>query len=151
MNISNLDIDLNQRKQDLEEKNNNQRNYKKSFFIQFNNNLSLKLSSEKSNNTYSYILALCSKLFLSKNKKDLIKENYAVNEPISEEVDSDSKTPNNSKYKISLEENITKYSTKEKNSDRNKKFIDDSEENSYTDDLKKNNENKNGKNKYLKK
>ena len=151
LNISNLDIDLNQIDQDLEERNNIQQNYKKSSFIQFNNNLSLKLATEKSNNTPSYILALYPKLFLSKNKKDLIKENYAVNEPIFEEVDSDSKTPRNSKYKISLEENITKYTTKDKNSDRNKKYQDDSEQNTYEDEYKKSNENKNSKNKNLKK
>ena len=151
LNISNLEIDLNQIDQDLEEKNNTKQNYKKSSFIQFNNNLSLKLAKEKLNNTPSYILALCPKLLLTKNKKDLIKENYAVNEPISEEVDSDSKTPRNSKYKITLEENITKYTTKDKNSDRYKKFIDDSIENSCEEVYKKSNENKNSKNKNMKK
>ena len=85
--LSNLDIDLNQMNEDIEEKN-IQKNYKNSF-IQFNNNLSLKLAAEKSNNTPSYMLALCPKLMLTKNKKDLIKESYAVNEPISEEIDSD--------------------------------------------------------------
>ena len=158
LNISDLDIDLNQINQDLEERNVNQNN-KKSSFIQFNNNLSLKIASEKSNNTPSYMLALCPKLFLTKNKKDLIKENYAVNEPISEEVDSDSKTPKNSKYKISLEENNTKYSTKDKNSDRNKKYQEyDSEDISYDEEYKKNvttiennEEIRNSKNKYLKK
>ena len=138
LNISDLDIDLNKINQDLDEKNIEQ-SYKKSSFIQFNNNLSLKLASEKSNNTPSYMLALCPKLFLTKNKKDLIKENYAVNEPITEEVDSDSKTPRTSKYKISLEENNTKYSTKDKNSDRNKKFQEiDSEDISFDDEYKKN-------------
>ena len=138
LNISDLDIDLNKINQDLDEKD-IQQSYKKSSFIQFNNNLSLKLASEKSNNTPSYMLALCPKLFLTKNKKDLIKENYAVNEPITEEVDSDSKTPRTSKYKISLEENNTKYSTKDKNSDRNKKFQEiDSEDISFDDEYKKN-------------
>ena len=138
LNISDLDIDLNQMNQDLEERN-LQQNYKKSSFIQFNNNLSLQLATEKSNNTPSYMLALCPKLFLTKNKKDLIKENYAVNEPISEEVDSDSKTPKNSIYKISFEENNTKYSTKDKNSDRNKKYQEfDSEDVSNDEENKKN-------------
>ncbi len=138
LNISDLDIDLNQMNQDLEERN-LQQNYKKSSFIQFNNNLSLQLATEKSNNTPSYMLALCPKLFLTKNKKDLIKENYAVNEPISEEVDSDSKTPKNSIYKISFGENNTKYSTKDKNSDRNKKYQEfDSEDVSNDEENKKN-------------
>ena len=136
LNISNLDIDLDQMNENIDEKN-IQKNYKNSF-IQFNNNLSLKLAAEKSNNTPSYMLALCPKLMLTKNKKDLIKESYAVNEPISEEIDSDSKTP---KHKYSIEENYnTKYSTKEKNSDRNinKKFHEfDSEDNTFEEDYKK--------------
>ena len=138
LNISNLDIDINQIDEELEERNIQKNN--KNSFIQFNNNLSLKLAAEKSNNTPSYMLALCPKLFLTKNKKDLIKENYAVNEPISEEVDSDSKTPRQSKIKYSLEENNTKYTTKEKYSDRNnKKFQEyDSENISFDVEDKKN-------------
>ena len=139
LNISNLDIEINQIDEELEERN-IQKNHKNSF-IQFNNNLSLKLAAEKSkNNTPSYMLALCPKLFLTKNKKDLIKENYAVNEPISEEVDSDSKTPKQSKIKYSLEENNTKYTTKDKYSDRNnKKFHEfDSEDISFDAEDKRN-------------
>ena len=64
LNISDLDIDLNQINQDLEERN-IQQSYKKSSFIQFNNNLSLKLASEKSNNTPSYMLALCPRYVLN--------------------------------------------------------------------------------------
>ena len=148
LNISNLDIDIEDIDDDLDELNpkielnsfpitTSHPNYKKSF-IQFNNNLSLKIASEKTKNTPSYMLALCPKLFLGENKKKLIQENYAVNEPISEEIDSESITPRNSKYKYSLEEK-TKYSTKDKNSDRNKKILDnDSEDLSYEEDFKKN-------------
>ena len=49
LNISNLDVDLNQIEEDLEEKNTH-KIYKNSF-IQFNNNLSLKLAAEKAKNT----------------------------------------------------------------------------------------------------
>ena len=148
LNISNLDIDIEDIDDDLDELNpkielnsfpitTSHPNYKKSF-IQFNNNLSLKIASEKTKNTPSYMLALCPKLFLGENKKKLIQENYAVNEHISEEIDSESITPRNSKYKYSLEEK-TKYSTKDKNSDRNKKILDnDSEDLSYEEDFKKN-------------
>ena len=156
LNISNLDVDLNQIEEDLEEKNTH-KIYKNSF-IQFNNNLSLKLAAEKAKNTSSYMLALCPKLFLTKNKKDFIKENYSVNEPISEEVDSDSKTPKN-KYSF-FEENNTKYSTKDKYSERNNKNNQDfeSDDNSSNDNYRKNtlnneinNEKKNNRNTYIKK
>ena len=49
------------------------------------------------------MLALCPKLFLGENKKKLIQENYAVNEPISEEIDSESITPRN--WKINFKKN----------------------------------------------
>jgi hypothetical protein len=83
-------------------------------------------------------LALYPKLFLTKKIKDIIKENYEVKEPIFEEVDSYSKTPKTSKNKISFEENNTKYSTKDKNSDRNKNYQDfKTQDNSYNEDTKK--------------
>ena len=83
-------------------------------------------------------MALYPKLFLTKKIKDIIKENYEVKEPIFEEVDSYSKTPKTSKNKISFEENNTKYSTKDKNSDRNKNYQDfKTQDNSYNEDTKK--------------
>ena len=94
--------------------------------------------SSKNRITPSYKLALYPKLFLTKKIKDIIKENYEVKEPIFEEVDSYSKTPKTSKNKISFEENNTKYSTKDKNSDRNKNYQDfKTEDNSYNEDTKK--------------
>ena len=136
LNISNLDNDLDQIDEELEEINIQQ--YPVKSFIQFNNNLSLKLSLKKSRITPSYKLALYPKLFLTKKIKDIIKENYEVKEPIFEEVDSYSKTPKTSKNKISFEENNTKYSTKDKNSDRNKNYQDfKTEDNSYNEDTKK--------------
>ena len=68
------------------------------------------------------MLALCPKLYMGFNKKKIIKENYAVNDAISEEMDSDTLTPKNSKNKNSIEEKNTKYSTKEKYSDINMKM-----------------------------
>ena len=136
LNISNLDNDFDQIDEELEEINIQQ--YPVKSFIQFNNNLSLKLSLKKSRITPSYKLALYPKLFLTKKIKDIIKENYEVKEPIFEEVDSYSKTPKTSKNKISFEENNTKYSTKDKNSDRNKNYQDfKTEDNSYNEDTKK--------------
>ena len=141
LNISNLEIDIEQMNEETnkesKQKNeipvkNIQKNYKS--FIQFNNNLSFKLAVEKSKNTPSYILALCPNLFRGINKKKIIKENYAVNDAISEEMDSDTLTPKNSKNKNSFDEKNTKYSTKEKNSDRNKKPQEfESEDGSYDD------------------
>jgi hypothetical protein len=53
---------------------------------------------------------------MGQNKKKMIKENYEVNDAISEEMESDTLTPKNSKNKITLEGKNTKNSTKEKNS-----------------------------------
>ena len=128
LNISNLEIDIEHMNDETDEDHNSKienpiRNIHQNFksFIQFNNNLSFKLAAEKSKNTPSYMLALCPKLYMGFNKKKIIKENYAVNDAISEEMDSDTLTPKNSKNRNSIEEKNTKYSTKEKYSDRNKK------------------------------
>ena len=157
LNISNLEIDIDQMNDEVDEDNSPKneiqiksihKNYKS--FIQFNNNLSFKLAVEKSKNTPSYILALCPNLFKGLNKKKIIKENYAVNDAISEEMDSDTLTPKNSKNKNSFDEKNTKYSTKEKNSDRNKKPQDfESEDGSYEENKKNiyNNSNSERKNK----
>ena len=140
LNISNLEIDIETINDKLEEEQQSSkidspiRNFDHTFksFIQFNNNLSFKLAAEKAKNTPSYMLALCPKLYMGFNKKKIIKENYAVNDAISEEMDSDTLTPKNSKNKNSIEEKNTKYSTKEKYSDRNKKQNEfESEDGSY--------------------
>jgi hypothetical protein len=140
LNISNLEIDIENINDKAEEEANSSKsenpitNIHQSFnsFIQFNNNLSFKLAAEKTKNTPSYMLALCPKLYMGLNKKKIIKENYAVNDAISEEMDSDTLTPKNSKNKNSIEEKNTKYSTKEKYSDRNKKQNEfESEDGSY--------------------
>ena len=149
LNISNLDIDVDQMNDEIGEESNSKNelplqlnninnHYNFKSFIQFNNNLSIKLAAEKSKNTPSYLLALCPKLYMGYNKKNKIIENYAVNDAISEEMESDTLTPKNSKTKNSFEEKNTKYSTKEKNSDRNKKpqMELDSEEGSYEEDKK---------------
>ena len=162
LNISNLDIDVDQMNDEIGEESNSRNelplqlnninnHYNFKSFIQFNNNLSIKLAAEKSKNTPSYLLALCPKLYMGYNKKNKIIENYAVNDAISEEMESDTLTPKNSKTKNSFEEKNTKYSTKEKNSDRNKKqqMELDSEEGSYEEDKKTiyNNSNSERKNK----
>ena len=139
LNISNLDIDIKQIDEDSDEKN--QTNTQTNSFIQLNNNLSLKLAVEKTQYAPSYVLALYPKIFLKKKIKDLIKQNYAVKEPIFEEIDSDSKTPKQSKNKYSflVENNNTKYTTKDKNSEKNNKKIQDfdSEENTSENEYKK--------------
>ena len=144
INISNLEIDIEQMNDEVSEDCNkkseipitNVHQQSKSF-IQFNNNLSFKLAAEKSKNTPSYMLALCPKLFMGQNKKKMIKENYEVNDAISEEMESDTLTPKNSKNKITLEGKNTKNSTKEKNSERNKKPHEyESEDLSYEEDKK---------------
>ena len=157
LNISNLDVDIEQMNDEVIEENNSKneiqiRNINKNYksFIQFNNNLSIKLAAEKSKNTPSYLLALCPKLYMGFNKKNKIIDNYAVNDAISEEMESDTLTPKNSKTKNSFEDKNTKYSTKEKNSDRNKKQKEiESEEGSYEEDKKNiyNNSNPERKNK----
>ena len=144
INISNLEIDIEQMNDEVSEDCikkseipiTNVHPQNKSF-IQFNNNLSFKLAAEKSKSTPSYMLALCPKLFMGQNKKNKIKENYEVNDAISEEMESDTLTPKNSKNKITIEEKNTKNSTKEKNTDRNKKPHEyESEDISYEEDKK---------------
>jgi hypothetical protein len=98
LNISNLDIDVEQMNDEMGEEINSKNelplqldninnNCNCKSFIQFNNNLSIKLAAEKSKNTPSYLLALCPKLYMGYNKKNKIIENYAVNDAISEEME----------------------------------------------------------------
>ena len=58
-------------------------------FIKFNNNLTARVAANNSKNSPSYMLALCPELLDGFDKKNIIKDNYAVTDAISEEMESD--------------------------------------------------------------
>ena len=103
VNISNLDYEL-----DYENNNNineieinpSSNEYAKKFlssntksFISFNNNLISRVSIQNKKNTPSYIYALCPDLLNQNiNNKEIISKNYAVNDIIKEESESDLRT-----------------------------------------------------------
>ena len=109
LNISNLEIDINQMNnedncdQNEDEKamsgvNSNEfaKKYlssKSNSFIKFNNNLKGRVAAQRSKNPPSYILALCPELLENPDKKNAIKNNYAVTDAITEEMESDTFTP----------------------------------------------------------
>jgi hypothetical protein len=109
LNISNLEIDLNQINNDENCNQNedetamlgvNSNEFAKKYlssksksFIKFNNNLKGRVAAQRSKNPPSYILALCPELLENPDKKNAIKNNYAVTDAISEEMESDTFTP----------------------------------------------------------
>ena len=109
LNISNLEIDINQINNDdncgqnedetaMSGSNSNEfaKKYlssKSKSFIKFNNNLKGRVAAQSSKNSPSYILALCPELLENPDKKNAIKNNYAVTDAISEEMESDTFTP----------------------------------------------------------
>ena len=109
LNISNLEIDINQINNDdncaqnedetaMSGVNSNEfaKKYlssKSKSFIKFNNNLKGRVAAQSSKNSPSYMFALCPELLENQNKKNAIKNNYAVTDAISEEMESDTFTP----------------------------------------------------------
>jgi hypothetical protein len=108
VNISDLECNIEIEKNE-EKKNNNiidissseyAKNYCHSYcksFIHLNNNLVAKAALQKEKNTPSYILALCPEILRKNiNNKEIICENYAVDDAINEE--NEIETPNKSKF-----------------------------------------------------
>ena len=124
LNISNLEIDINQINNDnnyiqnedelvMSGANSNEfaKRYlssKSKSFIKFNNNLTARVAAHSLKNSPSYMLALCPELLDVFDKKNLIRDNYAVTDVISEEMDSETFTPRPSeKIGHSLNKNTT--------------------------------------------
>ena len=131
LNISNLEIDINEIKEEnstqnidyltLSESNSNEfaKKYlssKSKSFIKFNNNLTARVAAHSINNSPSYMLALCPELLGGVDKKKLIKENYVAADAISEEIESDMLTPRQSEK---IEEISIKEIKEEKNKNNN--------------------------------
>ena len=108
VNISDLECNIEIEKNE-DKKNNNiidissseyAKNYCHSYcksFIHLNNNLVAKAALQKEKNTPSYILALCPEILRKNiNNKEIICENYAVDDAINEE--NEIETPNKSKF-----------------------------------------------------
>ena len=109
LNISNLEIDINQINNDSNCEQNedelamsgtNLNEFAKKYlssksksFIKFNNNLTSRAAANNLKNSPSYMLALCPELLDGLDKKNMIKDNYAVKDAISEEMESDTFTP----------------------------------------------------------
>ena len=111
LNISNLEIDINeineesntQNEDDLTISGQNSKEFAKKYlssksksFIKFSNNLTARVAANNSKNSMSYMLALCPELIGGVDKKNLIKENYAVTDAISEVVEDENFTPRQS-------------------------------------------------------
>ena len=111
LNISNLEIDINeineesntQNEEDFTSSGQNSNEFAKKYlssksksFIKFNNNLTARVAANNSKNSMSYILALCPELIGEMDKKNLIKENYAVTDAISEDIEAENFTPRQS-------------------------------------------------------
>ena len=111
LNISNLEIDINE----INEEDNNQNeddltmlgpnsnefakkylSSKSKSFIKFNNNLTARVTADSLKNSLSYMLALCPELMGGVDKKNLIKENYAATDVISEDIEAENFTPRQS-------------------------------------------------------
>ena len=102
VNISNLDYEIDNDNNNLNEIeiNPSSNEYAKKFlssntksFISFNNNLISRVSIQNKKNTPSYIYALCPDLLNQNiNNKEIISKNYAVNDIIKEESESDLRT-----------------------------------------------------------
>ena len=112
LNISNLEIDINQINNDsnyiqnedeLAMSGENSNEFAKKYlssksksFIKFNNNLTARVAAHNLKNSPSYMLALCPELLENYDKKNIICDNYAVTDAISEEMESDTFTPRQS-------------------------------------------------------
>ena len=111
LNISNLDIDINEIKEedntqnedDLTMSGSNSNEFAKKYlssksksFIKFNNNLTARVAADNLKNSLSYMLALCPELMGGVDKKNLIKENYAATDVISEDIEAENFTPRQS-------------------------------------------------------
>ena len=126
LNISNLEIDINQINNDnnyvenedeLVMQGSNSNEFAKKFlasksksFIKFNNNLTSRVAAHNLKNSPSYMLALCPELIEGLNKKNIIRDNYAVTDAISEEMESETFTPRQSeKIDYSTNKNTIDY------------------------------------------
>ena len=102
VNISNLDYEIDNDNNNINEIeiNPSSNEYAKKFlssntksFISFNNNLISRVTIQNKKNTPSYIYALCPDLLNNNiNNKEIISKNYAVNDIIKEENESDLRT-----------------------------------------------------------
>ena len=101
VNISNLDCEIDCENNISEiEINPSSNEYAKKYlssntksFISFNNNLISRVTIQNKKNTPSYIYALCPDLLNNNiNNKEIISKNYAVNDIIKEENESDLRT-----------------------------------------------------------
>ena len=126
LNISNLEIDIDQINNDnnyvqnedeLVMSGSNSNEFAKKYlssksksFIKFNNNLTARVAAHSLKNSPSYMLALCPELLEGLNKKNIIRDNYAVTDAISEEMESDTFTPRQSeKIDYSINKNTIDY------------------------------------------
>ena len=102
VNISNLDCEIDCENNNISEIeiNPSSNEYAKKYlssntksFISFNNNLISRVTIQNKKNTPSYIYALCPDLLNNNiNNKEIISKNYAVNDIIKEENESDLRT-----------------------------------------------------------
>ncbi len=119
VNVSDLDCNI-----EIDNNNNNEienlkaftdissKEYAKNFchsssksFVHLNNNLVARAAAQNEKNTPSYLLALCPEILRKNvNNKDIISENYAVDDAINEE--NEIETPNKSKNINYSSENI---------------------------------------------
>ena len=129
INISNLEIDVNdineedsaQNQDELTLSGPNSNEFAKKYlssksksFIKFNNNLTARVAADSSKNSLSYMLALCPELMRGGiDKKNLIKENYAATDVISEDIEAENFTPRQSE-KMDESPTKKKYEEKEK-------------------------------------
>ena len=131
LNISNLEIDINeineeentQNEDDLTMLGPNSNEFAKKYlssksksFIQFNNNLTARVTADSLKNSLSYMLALCPELMGGVDKKNLIKENYAATDVISEDIEAENFTPRQSEK---IDESPPKKIKEEKNKNNN--------------------------------
>ena len=132
INISNLEIDIDQLNNDsnyikneneliMSGENSNEfaKKYlssKSKSFIKFNNNLTARVAAHNLQNSPSYMLALCPELLENFDKKNIIYDNYAVTDAISEEIESDTFIPRQSKkFVYSINKNVNDNNNKSLN------------------------------------
>ena len=131
INISNLDIDINdineeentQNEEEITMSGPNSNEFAKKYlssksksFIKFNNNLTARVAADSLKNSLSYMLALCPELIGGVDKKNLIKENYAATDVISEDIEAENFTPRQSDK---MDESPTKQKYEEKGKSNN--------------------------------
>ena len=139
LNISNLEIDINEINEETNNINEDEltlskptsnefaKKYlssKSKSFIKFNNNLTARAAANNLKNSKSYMLALCPELIGGIDKKNLIKENYAATDVISEDIEAENFTPRQSEKidEISIEEKNKNNSNHTNEYLRNKTF-----------------------------